>query len=132
MNYGRIILIVSVIVMVFAGISRGVDITGNGTNGHLAKFTNSYEIGDSVISESSGKIGIGITNPDELLHLYKSDGTLNLKMGSGSKFAYFGLSGGDGRVGISASDGTLTTWDIVDFLPSPNRLKELIIQMREK
>jgi len=44
-------------------------IGGSGTTGKIAKFTGSVAIGDSVITEDSGKIGIGVS-PAAALHVY--------------------------------------------------------------
>jgi hypothetical protein len=43
------------------------DITGSGTSGKLAKFTGGSAIGNSVITESAGKIGIGTAAPAAML-----------------------------------------------------------------
>jgi len=42
-------------------------ITGSGTANRIAKFTGPNTIGDSVIFESSGNVGIGLMNPSERL-----------------------------------------------------------------
>lgn len=42
-------------------------ITGNGTTGRIAQFTGPNTIGDSVITQSGGNIGIGVGNPGERL-----------------------------------------------------------------
>jgi hypothetical protein len=46
----------------YARASAG-NINGNGTPNFLAKFTNPTTLGNSVINESLGKVGIGTTNP---------------------------------------------------------------------
>ena len=48
----------------------------SGTTGKLAKFTSSKELGDSIITESSGDIGIGTTSPSAKLEI-KGTGTTN-------------------------------------------------------
>ena len=50
-----------------------------GTAGHIAKFESSNTIGDSIIFEDDGNVGIGTTIADELLQVAgnaKVDGTL--------------------------------------------------------
>jgi len=42
-------------------------ITGQGTTGKIAKFTGTNSIGNSIITESSSKIGIGIATPSSKL-----------------------------------------------------------------
>lgn len=50
-------------------------ITGTGTTGKIAKFTGAATIGDSVMTESSGKIGIGINTPTAFFHVKGAGGT---------------------------------------------------------
>src|SRR5882724_9972437 len=45
------------------------NVTGSGTAGQITKWTGATTLGDSLITESSGKIGIGTTNPISLLHV---------------------------------------------------------------
>lgn len=44
-------------------------ITGSGTTGKIAKFTGAATIGNSIITESSSRIGINIATPAALLHV---------------------------------------------------------------
>jgi len=44
-------------------------VSGSGTAGKIPKWSDSNTLTDSVISESSSKIGIGTTSPDGLLHV---------------------------------------------------------------
>ncbi|MBV8899851.1 MAG: hypothetical protein JOY92_07040, partial [Verrucomicrobia bacterium] len=47
-------------------------ITGSGTAGQLSKFTSSSAIGDSIVTESAGQIGVGTTTPTATLHVNNS------------------------------------------------------------
>ena len=47
-------------------------ITGSGTTGQLTKFTSASTIGNSVVTESGGKIGIATTAPSATLHIFGS------------------------------------------------------------
>ena len=47
--------------------STGAGITGSGTAGKLPKWSSTTALADSVITESSSNIGIGITNPSQKL-----------------------------------------------------------------
>src|SRR5437016_6177835 len=42
-------------------------ITGQGTAGKIAKFTGANSIGNSIITESNSKIGVGIATPSSKL-----------------------------------------------------------------
>ncbi len=53
-----------------AGSAEG-DIDGNGTAGYVAKFTGPETIGNSSIYNNSGSVGIGTTNPNGRLHIWK-------------------------------------------------------------
>lgn len=45
-------------------------VTGTGTTGNLSKFTGPSAIGNSVIAESEGNIGIGSANPSARLEVF--------------------------------------------------------------
>ena len=94
------------------------NITGSGTAGQLTKWTGATTLGDSVITESSGKVGIGTTNPISLLHLIGSHpatsalaGTnavegFRLSAGKGGDTSGSGQTGGIGaNVVLQAGDG---------------------------
>lgn len=54
-------------------MGRAQTVTGSGTTGNISKFTGSSTVGNSVIVESNGNIGIGTTNP--LFPLVVTDAT---------------------------------------------------------
>jgi len=49
--------------------TNGSGIGGSGTSNYVPKFTASTTLGNSVIYELNGDIGIGTTSPDEKLHV---------------------------------------------------------------
>ncbi len=49
--------------------SRADLLGGTGTTGKVAKFTDESTVGNSVITESSGNIGIGVSNPNTKLQV---------------------------------------------------------------
>lgn len=55
-------------------------ISGSGSGGYITKFTGTTAIGNSVIYESSGKIGIGTTTPFYILSV-KPNSNLNFGIG---------------------------------------------------
>src|SRR6516162_6878483 len=48
-------------------------LTGTGTPGRLPLWGDTTVLGDSVVTQSNGNIGIGTTNPQSLLHLNYQD-----------------------------------------------------------
>ena len=77
------------------GEISGVD--GTGTAGYLSKWTDADTIGNSVIVESSSKIGIGTTTPDNLLTLRSaSQYQQDLKFTVGSTTVPGGFMGAGG------------------------------------
>jgi len=56
-----------------------------GTAGRIGKFINATDLGDSVLFESLGKIGLGTTSPSDRLHLVETGpGLLRVKIESQS------------------------------------------------
>ncbi|MCP4246696.1 MAG: hypothetical protein GY778_06575 [bacterium] len=95
---------------------------GSGTTGHVAKFTGPDAIGDSVIYESDGKIGIGTTSPATPLQVAggalfdglrsSASGTFPIGVigeGLGANAIGGWFEGGDGGIGVygeaSGTDG---------------------------
>jgi hypothetical protein len=52
---------------------RAQTVTGSGTPNKVTKFTGSSTIGDSVITENAGNVGIGITNPASTLQVVNTN-----------------------------------------------------------
>ena len=80
-------------------------VTGTGTNNYIPKFTTTGStIGNSVIYDNSGNIGIGETNANTLLSLVGSHvgGQSILKIQSSTAYSSSGLS----SIGFNDSDGS--------------------------
>ena len=60
-----------VFITLFAFVSEA-QVTGSGTANSIPKWTGSTSIGDSIISEVNGKVGIGTTDPKGQFHVYGS------------------------------------------------------------
>jgi len=71
------------------------NVTGSGTAGQITKWTGATTLGDSLITESSGKIGIGTTNPISLLHVIGSHPATSTLAGTNAVEG-LRLSGGKG------------------------------------
>jgi hypothetical protein len=54
-------------------------ITGQGTTNRVAKFTGANSIGDSAIIETGGRVGVGITSPAQLLHVFGASSRMRLQ-----------------------------------------------------
>ncbi len=71
-------------------------ITGQGTVGNIAKFTAPNSIGNSVIFENGGKIGIGLTNPA---------GLLSVKSTASNVYPLYALNASAGNAILGSSNG---------------------------
>ena len=71
------------------------NLTGSGTAGQITKWTSATTLGDSVITESSGKVGVGTTNPISLLHIIGSHPATSTLAGTNATEG-LRLSGGKG------------------------------------
>ena len=90
-------------------------INGSGTANRVAKFTGSTTIGNSVIYESSSKIGIGISGPDVELAVdgvvrgaYDANETEYVEMSHGGSNGYINWAG-DGNLDFRFASTTLAT-----------------------
>jgi hypothetical protein len=102
--------------------AKAQTVTGSGTPNKIPKFTGSSTIGDSVITENGGNVGIGITNPASPLQvvntsnssdqfgfgpyaIYASElSTINFTSAvRGDSLATTG--GGNGVIGLTSSSG---------------------------
>ncbi|MGH9853547.1 MAG: hypothetical protein ACREBD_27220 [Blastocatellia bacterium] len=77
----------------------------NGTTGRIAKFTSSTNLGNSVITELNGNIGIGTTNPTSKLEIAAQNG---LKITGYQPFLTLQDTNAGGRFsGIQSANGDL-------------------------
>ncbi len=77
----------------------------NGTTGRIAKFTSSTNLGNSVMTELNGNIGIGTTNPTSKLEIAAQDG---LKITGYQPFLTLKDTNAGGRLGgIQSVNGDL-------------------------
>ena len=92
-----------------AGSGNGSgNVTGTGTAGQITKWTGTTTLGDSVLTEKDGKIGLGITNPFSLLHILGSHPATSMLAGTNATegLRVIGGKGGDtSGSGQSAGSG---------------------------
>ena len=81
-------------------VGGGGGIGGSGTANKIAKFTGATDIGDSVITESAGNIGIGTASPGFKLEV--SSGSSAFRAGTANSW-FEVLTGGNSR--LSLGDG---------------------------
>jgi hypothetical protein len=67
-------------------------VQGGGTAGRIAKWFDPETIGDSVMIESGGNVGIGTSSPQAKFHSIGSSGVIGLRGQSDSGFAILGES----------------------------------------
>ena len=68
------VVFISLLNFVSCNSTKAGGIQGAGTTGKIAKWLNSMTLTDSVINESNGNVGIGVSTPGEKLHI--ADGNL--------------------------------------------------------
>ena len=64
------LIVLAVMFGLAALAARAQTVTGSGTTGNLSKFTGPSAIGNSVIVESDGNIGIGSASPTARLEVF--------------------------------------------------------------
>jgi hypothetical protein len=77
-------------------------IGGGGTTDYIPKFTDTTTIGNSVIYENDGKIGVGTTSP---LYPLTVKGNIASFPGDNSGLVFVGYSNGGGQITTQTSDG---------------------------
>jgi hypothetical protein len=83
-------------------------ISGSGDSGTIALFTGSTSIGNSVITQSSGNVGIGTTSPFSRLHVTDSNtltGTISIGNSQYPGLIFSSASSGEFRIDNRSSAG---------------------------
>jgi hypothetical protein len=80
-------------------VTAAAQVTGSGTTNFIPKWTGSMSIGNSVLFQSSGQIGIGTTSPVARLTVIGLNGTIGMNGGNAPKALQ--VSGGLGVTNLS-------------------------------
>jgi hypothetical protein len=75
---------------VFAQNTQIDDIEGSGTTNYVPVFTRSHQIGNSIIFQSSGSIGIGTTAPHGVLNVQETPANSFVIRGTATRTSGFG------------------------------------------
>ena len=99
----------AMIVLAFTSpLPLAAQVTGQGTAGKVAKFTGTNSIGNSIITESNSKIGVGIATPSSKLTVQggaTNPMILGNNTGSGTGVQGVSTGGGFGVIGRSTRTG---------------------------
>ena len=94
-------------------------ITGTGTAGKVAKFTGANSIGDSIITESAGKVGVGTPSPQQSIHVVGVSSRLRLQSTNGpalttTEYVTNGRIWQAGAGGSTATNGVANKFFVFD------------------
>jgi hypothetical protein len=103
---------------VFAQNTQIDDIEGSGTTNYVPVFTRSHQIGNSIIFQSSGSIGIGTTAPHGVLNVQETPANSFVIRGTTTRTSGFGAGvvgettnpEGFGVLGISSNGVAMSGW----------------------
>jgi hypothetical protein len=102
-------------------------ITGEGTAGKIAKFTGTNATGDSVLTESAGRIGLGTAAPAQSLHVLGLTSGLRLQSTGGMALTTTDYAG-NGKVwqsgvgGANAAGGVANKFFVRDLSANQYRM----------
>jgi len=82
-----------------------VPVASSGTPGRIARFVNATDLGDSVLFQSGGRIGLGTTAPQSALDI-RAQAALNIS-GPSPILTFRDTNVAAGRAGIRSADGGL-------------------------
>lgn len=81
----KVLFPISFLVFLTNQITIGQNITGSGTANNVSKFTSTYTIGSSIITDNGTNVGIGTTTPAYKLDVngsIRGTNTANMDLGA--------------------------------------------------
>ncbi|HWS99615.1 MAG TPA: tail fiber domain-containing protein [Pyrinomonadaceae bacterium] len=110
-----------------AAPTSAAPVEGVGTTGRIAKFTTTNTVGNSVMFESSGKVGIGTTAPQQSLHAVGPNSRLRLQSTNGpalttTEYVTNGRFWQSGAGGSTALNGVANKFFVLDQTANQFRL----------
>ena len=95
------------------------NLAGTGTQNQVAKWIdNAGTLGDSAITEVSGNVGIGLTNPAAKLHVFGNLETVRQQLSNTNSFIQFGFYEGAVKKGAFGFQGSTS----VGFIGGPGAM----------
>jgi hypothetical protein len=113
--------------MVFSVIQTSAQVTGSGTTGTVPVWVGTTKLGNSVIVQSGGNVGIGTKKPSAKFNVVTTSKTAaaiygNADATSGNASGVFGVSASTTGFGVSgfATATTGLTYEVFGGSSSPN------------
>ena len=113
----KIRLLANILVPCLLILPSAAQVSGSGTANFVPRWTNSTTLGNSLLFQANGMLGIGTTTPAAKLALFGSGGTAGVNAGNapsvfqvvggkgGSNLSGFGVQGSGGSVQVSSGSG---------------------------
>jgi hypothetical protein len=113
----KIRLFANILVLCLLILPSAAQVSGSGTANFVPRWTNSTALGNSLLFQANGMVGIGTTTPAAKLALFGSGGTAGVNGGNapsvfqvvggrgGSNLSGFGVQGSGGSVQVSSGSG---------------------------
>ena len=104
----------TILVLSLLILPSAAQVSGSGTANFVPRWTNSSTLGNSLLFQANGMVGIGTTTPAAKLSLFGSGGTAGVNAGNapsafqvvggkgGSNLSGFGVQGSGGSVQLSS------------------------------
>ncbi|HWT02916.1 MAG TPA: tail fiber domain-containing protein [Pyrinomonadaceae bacterium] len=107
--------------------AAAASITGEGAANRVAKFTGANTVGNSTITETGGKVGVGVISPAQSLHVFGASSRLRLQSTNGpalttTEYVTNGRVWQAGAGGSTALNGVANKFFVFDQTANQYRL----------